>query len=116
MRNRRVFTVGHASTQKNMCCGLFLIRTLAGCWKAEGRIDDWIQLYNEASERLENPKVSQYSRCDFLQFGSDILRKNDRLDAALLEIEKLERANGKPGWRTYFRFWLAIRENRLAGV
>ena len=85
----------------------------AGCWKAEGRIEDWIQLYNEASERLENPKVSQYSRCDFLQFGSDILIRNGRLDAALLEIEKLERANGKPGWRTYFRFWLAIRENRL---
>ena len=85
----------------------------AGCWKAEGRIDDWIQLYNEASERLSNPEVSQYSRCDFLQFGADILRKNDQIDAALLEIEKLERANGKPGWRTYFRFWLAVRENRL---
>ena len=88
-------------------------RSAAGCWKAEGRIDDWIQLYNEASERLENPEVSQYSRCDFLQIGGDILRKNDQIDAALLEIEKLERANGKPGWRTYFRFWLAVRENRL---
>ncbi len=86
---------------------------MAGYWAAEDRIDDWIQLYNEASERLENPKVSQYSRCDFLQFGADILIKNDRLDAALLEIEKLERANGEPGWRSYFRFWLAIRENRL---
>ena len=86
---------------------------MSGYWAAEGRIDDWIQLYNEASERLENPKVSQYSRCDFLQFGADILIKNDRLDAALLEIEKLERANGEPGWRSYFRFWLAIRENRL---
>ena len=85
----------------------------AGCWAAEGRIDDWIQLYNEASERLEQPEVSQYSRCDFLQFGADILLKDDRLDAALLEIEKLERANGEPGWRSYFRFWLAIRENRL---
>ena len=85
----------------------------AGCWKAEGRINDWIQLYNEASERLENPEVSQYSRCDFLQFGAEVLRKNDQIDAALLEIEKLERANGKPGWRTYFRFWLAVRENRL---
>ena len=86
---------------------------MSGCWAAEGRIDDWIQLYNEASERLEKPEVSQYSRCDFLQFGADILIKNDRLDAALLEIEKLERANGEPGWRSYFRFWLAIRENRL---
>ncbi len=86
---------------------------MSGYWAAEGRIDDWIQLYNEASERLENPKVSQYSRCDFLQFGADILIKNDRLDAALLEIEKLEHANGEPGWRSYFRFWLAIRENRL---
>ena len=85
----------------------------AGCWAAEGRIDDWIQLYNEASERLEQPEVSQYSRCDFLQFGADILLKDDRLDAALLEIEKLERANGEPGWRSYFRFWLAVRENRL---
>ena len=85
----------------------------AGCWKAEGRIEDWFQLYNEASERLENPEVSQYSRCDFLQFGAEVLRKNDQIDAALLEIEKLERANGKPGWRTYFRFWLAVRENRL---
>ena len=85
----------------------------AGCWKAEGRIDDWIQLYNEASERLDNPEVSQYSRCDFLQLGAEVLRKNDQIDAALLEIEKLERANGKPGWRTYFRFWLAVRENRL---
>ena len=85
----------------------------AGCWKAEGRIDDWIQLYHEASERLENPEVSQHSRCSFLQLGSDILIWNDRLDAALLEIEKLERANGEPGWQSYFRFWLAIRENRL---
>ncbi len=87
--------------------------TTAGCWKAEGRIDDWIRLYNEASERLENPEVSQYSRCMFLQFGAEIFRKNDRLEAALLEIEKLEHANGKPGWRSYFRFWLAIRENQL---
>ena len=86
---------------------------MSGSWTAEGRIDDWIQLYNEASERLENSEVSQYSRCDFLQFGAEILRKNDRLEEALLEIEKLERANGKPGWRTYFRFWLAVRENRL---
>ncbi len=86
---------------------------MSGCWAAEGRIDDWIQLYNEASKRLENPEVSQYSRCDFLQFGADILIKNDRLDAALLEIEKLERANGEPGWRSYFRFWLAVKENRL---
>ena len=86
---------------------------VAGCWAAEGRIDDWIQLYNEASERLENPKVSQYSRCDFLQMGAEILRSNDRLDVALLEIEKLERANGEPGWRNYFRFWLAVRTNRL---
>ena len=87
--------------------------TTAGCWKAEGRIDDWVQLYNEASERLENPEVSQYSRCMFLQFGAEILLRGDRSDAALLEIEKLERANGEPGWRSYFGFWLAIRENRL---
>ena len=75
----------------------------AGCWKAEGRIDDWIQLYNEASQRLENPEVSQNSRCDFFRAGAAILQRNDRLDAALLEIEKLERANGKPGWASYFK-------------
>ena len=87
--------------------------SVAKCWRAENRIDDWIQLYNEASERLKNPEVSQYSRCDFLQFGAEILRENDRLEDALLEIEKLERANGAPSWRNYFRFWLAIRENQL---
>ncbi len=85
----------------------------AGCWEAEGRIDDWLKLYNEASERLENPEVSQHSRCSFLRSGADILIWNDRVDAALLEIEKLERANGEPGWQSYFRFWLAIRENKL---
>ena len=42
-----------------------------------------------------------------------ILRKNDKLEDALLELEKLEHANGKPGWRSYFRFWLAVRESRL---
>ena len=96
----------------------YVLRTIsnlnaAGCWKAEDRIDDWIQLYNEASERLENPEVSQYSRCDFLRTGAATLQRNDRLDAALLEIEKLERANGKPGWGSYFKFWLAVREVRL---
>ena len=87
--------------------------SIAGCWKAEGRFDEWLRRYTEASERLENPEVSQYTRCNFLQFGSEILRRNDRLDAALLELEKLERANGKPGRKNYFRFWLAVRENRL---
>ena len=87
--------------------------TCAECWAAEGRTDDWIQLYNEASERLENPEVSQYSRCNFLQMGAEILRGNNRFDEALLKIEKLECANGEPGWRNYFRFWLAVRTNRL---
>ena len=87
--------------------------SMAGCWRAEGRIDEWFQLYHEASERLENPAVSQYSRCDFLQFGAEVLRKNDKIEESLMEIEKLERANGKSGRKDYFRFWLAIRENRL---
>ena len=85
----------------------------AGCWKAEGRIDDWINLYNEASQRLENPKVSGYSRCDFLQMGAEILRSYDRLDEALLGIEKLERANNEQRRNYYFRFWLAVKTNRL---
>ena len=86
---------------------------VAGCWAAEGRLDDWIQFYNEASERLENPGVSYYGRCEFLQTGADVLRSNGRFDEALLEIEKLERANNEPGSEHYFQFWLIIRENRL---
>ncbi len=86
---------------------------VGGCLQAEARIDDWIQLYDEAAKRLENPDVSQYSRCDFLQIGAEVLRCNGRLDKALLEIEKLERANGEPAWKHYFRFWLAVRTNRL---
>ena len=84
-----------------------------GCWKAEGRIDEWFQLYEEASERLENPKLSRYARCDFLQIGSEILRAYNQLDETLLGMEKLEDANGEPGWEHYFRFWLAVRTNRL---
>ncbi len=86
---------------------------IAKCWKAEGRIDDWIQLYNEASERLEHPEVSDYSRCDFLQKGAEVLRHNDRFDDALLGIEKLERANKKQDWEHYFKFWLAVKLNRI---
>lgn len=83
------------------------------CWTAEGRIDDWIQLYNETSERLENPGVDYYSRGEFLQVGADVLRCNNRFDEALLEIEKLERANNDLGSEHYFQFWLIAKENRL---
>ncbi|MDE0425203.1 MAG: RNA polymerase sigma factor [Candidatus Poribacteria bacterium] len=83
------------------------------CWTAEGRIDDWIQLYNEASERLESPEVSYYSRGEFLQVGADVLRGNNRFDEALLEIEKLERANNDLSSEHYFQFWLIAKENRL---
>ena len=85
----------------------------AECWAVEDRLDDWIQLYNEVSQRLENPGVSYYSRCDFLQTGADVLRCNDRFDEALLEIEKLERANNAPGSEHYFHFWLTAKENRF---
>ena len=85
----------------------------SGCWAAEGRIDDWIQLYNEASQRLENPELSRYARCNFLQIGSEILRAYGRVDETLLGMEKLERFNGEPDWEHYFRFWLAVRTNRL---
>ena len=86
---------------------------VAECWAAESRIDDWIPLYDEAAERLEKPEVSDYSRCDFLQIGAEVLRGNDRFDEALLEIEKLERANNAPGSEHYFQFWLTAKENRL---
>ncbi len=85
----------------------------SGCWTTEDRIDDWTILYRDASERLENPEVSKYSRCDFLQFGAEILRKYNRIEDALIELDKLESALGKPGWKTYFRFWLAKCTNRL---
>ena len=85
----------------------------AGCWRAEGRIDDWIQLYNDASQRLENPKLSRYDRCNFLQIGSEILRSYGRSDETLLGMEKLERFNDEPDWEHYFRFWLAVRTNWL---
>ncbi len=85
----------------------------AECWKAEGRIDDWIQLYNEASEQLEKPEVSDYSRCNFLRLSADVLRINERFDEALLGIERLERANKEQDWEHHFRFWLFIRINRL---
>ena len=84
-----------------------------GCWKAEGRVDEWFQLYEEASQRLENPELSRYARCDFLQIGSEILRAYGQFDETLLGMEKLERANGEPDWEHYFRFWLAVRTNRL---
>ena len=87
--------------------------SVSECWTEEGRIDDWIQLYNEVSQRLENPGVDYYSRCGFLQTGADVLRCNDRFDEALLEIEKLERANNEPGSEHYFQFWLTAKENRL---
>ena len=87
--------------------------TDASCWTAEGRIDEWFQLYDEASGRLESPEVSRYEHCWFLQAGAEVLRANNRLDETLLGMEKLERANGEPDWEHYFGFWLAVRTNRL---
>ena len=86
---------------------------LANCWSEEGRIDEWFQLYNEASERLESPKVSTSNRCDFLQTGAEVAYCNDRLDEALLGLEKLERLNNDPNCDYYFRFWLAVVTNRM---
>ena len=87
--------------------------TQATCWKGEGRIDEWFQLYSEASKRLGNPEVSRLKHCLFLQAGAEVSMSNDRLDEALLGIEKLECSNSDPGWDHYFRFWLAVRTNRL---
>ena len=87
--------------------------THANCWAKEGRVDGWFQLYEEASEYLENPEVSHFKRCDFLQVGAEVSLFNDKLDEALLGMEKLERANGEPDWEHYFKFWLAVRTTRL---
>ena len=85
----------------------------AGAWKDEGRFDEWLQLYNAASKRLEKPEVSDYSRCDFLQIGAEVFRANERYDDALDGIEKLQEANKEQDWEHYFRFWLAVRTNKL---
>ena len=59
--------------------------TQAACWKEEDRIDEWFQLYDEASKRLGNPEVNRYTRCLFLQAGAEVSLFNDRLDEALFE-------------------------------
>ncbi|MYC76981.1 hypothetical protein F4X10_14545 [Candidatus Poribacteria bacterium] len=87
--------------------------TQAKCWKEEGRIDAWFQLYEETSERLENPEVNRYTRCLFLQAGAEVSLFNDRLDEALLEVEKLERLNSAHGLERYFQFWLSVITARL---
>ena len=87
--------------------------TQAACWKGEGRIDEWFQLYDEASERLEKPGVNRYARCLFLQAGAEVSFSNDRLDEALLELEKLEHLNSIPGLEHYFQFWLTGITTRL---
>ena len=87
--------------------------TPANCWKAEGRIDEWFQLYNEACVRAENPEVSLDKRCVFLRTGAEVLLYNDRLDEALVEIEKLERINQDPSWKYYRRYWLGVITTRL---
>ncbi len=87
--------------------------TIIDCWKKEGRIDEWVQLHDEASQRLDNSEVSDFSRCDFLQIGSEVLRAYERYDDALSGLEKLESANKSQDWKHYFRFWLAVRTNRL---
>lgn len=84
-----------------------------GAWSTENRIDEWIQLYHEVSERLEKPEVSYFDKCEFLQVGAEVLRANDKLDDALIELEKLEKTNTKQDWRHYFRFWLIVKTNRL---
>ena len=87
--------------------------TQAKCWKVEGRISEWFQLYDEASERLEKPGVNRYTRCLFLQAGAEVSFSNDRLDDALLEVEKLKRLNSIPGLEHYFQFWLSVITTRL---
>ena len=87
--------------------------TQAACWKEEDRIVEWFQLYDEASKRLGNPEVSRLKRCLFLQAGAEVSFVNDRLDKALLRIEKLECANSDSDSEHYRRFWLAVISTRL---
>ena len=87
--------------------------TQAACWKAEDRIDEWFQLYDEASKRLEHPEVSRYTRCRLLQAGTEVSLFNDRLSEALLEAEKLKRANDDPCSEHYRWFWFAVISTRL---
>ena len=87
--------------------------TQAKCWKEEDRINEWFQLYDEASERLEKPGVNRYTRCLFLQAGAEVSYSNDRLDEALFKVEELKRLNNTPGLERYFQFWLTAITTRL---
>ncbi len=85
----------------------------ARCWEREGRLDDWFQLYNEAAQNLNSPKVSLYRRCCFLQGGMEVCMMYGRLDEALRYQAALEKANDDPDWKDGFSFWLACVSNRL---
>ena len=113
LKNRYNSIVGLANMSDKYVLETLSNLTIIDCWKKENRIDEWMKLHDEASQRLENPEVSDFSRCDFLQIGSEVLRAFDRFDEALLGFEKLESANKDQDWEHYFRFWLAVRSNRL---
>ena len=59
------FTDGHAKTTFQIrMYYIFFCSNLENpaSWSAEGRIDEWIKLYHEASERLKKPDVSFHDR------------------------------------------------------
>ena len=88
--------------------------TQARCWKAERRLDDWFQLYEEAAQALDSPETSRYRRCSFLQAGMEVsLGFGGDTDGALRYQAALEKANDDPEWSGHFRFWLAGIESRL---
>ncbi len=88
--------------------------TQARCWLMEGRIDEWYELYEEASNRLESPDVSHYWRCNFLRAGAAVYALADNLDKALIELSKLDACiQNKAHWKHYRVFWLASVTSRL---
>ena len=88
--------------------------TQARCWLMEGRIDEWYELYREASTRLASPDVSHYWRCNFLRAGAAVYTLADRLDEALNELSTLDACiHNKTQWKHYRVFWLASVTSRL---
>ena len=88
--------------------------TQAQCWKHEGRIEEWIELYKNNSKLIQGPDVSRKWKCLFLRAGASVYIDNDKLEYALIELDKLEVLNNEvPDWKHFRVHWLALITSRL---
>ena len=110
---KRLFQWARAASPHHYALEALSDTSQAACWTAEGRLDEWFQLYEEAGRELNSPEVSRRARCVFLQSWMEVCMANGMLDDALRRQAALEQANGDPDWSGYFEFWLACVSNRL---